>query len=59
MKIKIDRSIDRFVYDLYGLVEEEIKVVKKSVWGDKFGEMYLKLPSKDMALELSKNNRRE
>lgn len=50
---KIDRAIDRLVYDLYGLTEEEIKVVEKSVWGDKFEEMYRKLPSKEDALRLS------
>lgn len=50
--IKIDRAIDRLVYDLYGLTEDEIKVVEKSVWGDKFEEMYRKLPSKEDALKL-------
>ena len=43
---KIDRAIDRLVYDLYGLTEDEIKVVEKSVWGDKFNEVYLRLASK-------------
>ncbi|MBC7189499.1 hypothetical protein H5U35_04700, partial [Candidatus Aerophobetes bacterium] len=51
---KIDRAIDRLVYDLYGLTEEEIKVVEKSVWGEKFEDMYSKLPSKESALELAK-----
>ena len=51
--IKIDRAIDRLVYDLYGLIEEEIQVVEKSVWGDKFEEMYSKLPSKESALKLA------
>jgi Alw26I/Eco31I/Esp3I family type II restriction m6 adenine DNA methyltransferase len=51
--IKIDRAIDRLVYDLYGLTEEEIQVVEKSVWGDKFEEMYSKLPSKESALKLA------
>jgi hypothetical protein len=37
---------------LYGLTEEEIQVVEKSVWGDKFEEMYSKLPSKENALKL-------
>ncbi len=50
---KIDRAIDRLVYDLYGLTEEEIKVVEKSVWGEKFEEMYAKLPSKEDALKLA------
>jgi len=50
---KIDRVIDRLVYDLYGLTEEETKVVEKSVWGEKFEEMYSKLPSKDEALKLA------
>jgi Alw26I/Eco31I/Esp3I family type II restriction m6 adenine DNA methyltransferase len=50
--LKIDRAIDRLVYDLYGLTEEEIQVVEKSVWGDKFEEMYSKLPSKENALKL-------
>jgi len=38
---------------LYGLTEDEIKVVEKSVWGDKFEEMYSKLPSKEDALKLA------
>ena len=50
---KIDRAIDRLVYDLYGLTEEEIQVVEKSVWGEKFDEMYKKLPSKEDALKLA------
>jgi len=37
---------------LYGLTEEEIQVVEKSVWGDKFEEMYSKLPSKENALKV-------
>lgn len=52
MKIN-NRAIDRLVYDLYGLTEEEIKVVESSVWGGKFEEMYSKLPSKEEALKLS------
>jgi len=51
--LKIDRAIDRLVYDLYGLTEEEIQVVEKSVWGDKFEKMYSKLPSKENALKLA------
>ena len=27
----VDAQIDRLVYDLYGLTEEEVKVVKESV----------------------------
>jgi hypothetical protein len=54
---KIDRAIDRLVYDLYGLTEEEIKTVEKSVWGEKFEEMYKKLPSKGEALKLSEEVR--
>jgi len=50
---KIDRAIDRLVYDLYGLTEDEIKVVEKSVWGGKFEEVYRKLPSRDSALRLA------
>jgi len=50
---RIDRSIDRLVYDLYGLTEDEIKVVERSVWGKKFEEMYSKLPSKEDALKLA------
>ena len=50
---RIDRAIDRLVYDLYGLTEDEIKVVEKSVWGDRFGEMYSKLPSRKEALKLA------
>jgi hypothetical protein len=52
--LRIDRAIDCLVYDLYGLTEEEIQVVEKSVWGDKFEEMYSRLPSKELALKLSK-----
>jgi type I restriction-modification system DNA methylase subunit len=51
--LRIDRAIDRLVYDLYGLTEEEIQVVEKSVWGDKFEEMYSKLPSRENALKLA------
>jgi len=50
---KIDRAIDRLVYDLYSLTEDEIKVIEKSVWAEKFEEMYSKLPSKDEALKLA------
>ncbi len=48
-------AIDRLVYDLYGLTEEEIKVVEKSVWGGRFEEMNSKLLSKEDALELARN----
>jgi len=51
--LRIDRAIDRIVYDLYGLTEDEIKVVEKSVWGDRFEEMYSRLPLKESALKLS------
>jgi hypothetical protein len=51
--LRIDRAIDRLVYDLYGLTEEEIQVVEKSVWGDKFEEMYSKLPSRENALKIA------
>ncbi len=44
---KIDRAIDRLVYDLYGLTEDEIQVVEK------FEEMYSKLPSKEEALKFA------
>jgi len=50
---RIDRAIDRLVYDLYGFTEDEIKVVEKSVWGDKFEEMYSKLPSRESTLKVS------
>ena len=43
----------RKINDLYGLTEDEVKVVEKSVWGDKFEEMYGKLPSRDSALKLA------
>ena len=56
---RIDRAIDRLVYDLYGLTEDEIKVVEKSVWGDKFDEIYEKLPSKDSALRLAEEVKNE
>lgn len=55
--LKIDRAMDRLVYDLYGLTEDEIKVVEKSIWGKKFDEMYGKLPSKDKALKLEEAKR--
>lgn len=51
--LKIDRAIDRLVYDLYGLTEEEVGVVEQSVWGDKLEEMYSMLPAKESALELA------
>jgi len=51
--IRIDRAIDRLVYNLYGLTEDEIKIVEKSVWEDKFEEMYEKLPSRNSALKLA------
>ena len=51
--LKIDRAIDRLVYDLYGLTEDEVGVVEQSVWGDKFEKMYSMLPSKESALGLS------
>jgi len=50
---KIDRAIDRLVYNLYGLTEDEIKIVEKSVWGDKYEEMYEKLPSRNDVLKLA------
>jgi len=34
--LRINRVIDRLVYDLWGLTKEEIQVVEKSVWDDKF-----------------------
>ena len=30
----LEAEIDRMVYDLYGLTEEEVKVVEDSVWGN-------------------------
>lgn len=53
--LDIDRAIDRLVYDLYGLTDDEITVVEQSVWGDRFEEMYGKLPVKDVALKLSES----
>jgi len=50
---RIDRAIDRLVYDLYELTEDEIKVIEKSVWGEKFEEMYEKLPSRNDVLKLA------
>ena len=38
---------------MYELAENEIKVVEKSVWGDKFEEMYEKLASRNEALRLA------
>lgn len=38
---------------MYGLIEDEITVVEKSVWGEKFDEMYGKLPSKEDALKVA------
>lgn len=45
-QVKIKHSINRLVYDLYELTEDEIKTIEKSVWGDKLEEMYGKLPDK-------------
>ena len=56
---RVDRPIDRLVYDLYRLTEDEIKVVEKSVWGEKFEEMYGKLPSRDSALRLAEEVKNE
>lgn len=28
---RIDRSVDRLVYDLYGLMEEEVKTIEESL----------------------------
>jgi len=50
---RIDRVIDRMVYNLYELTEEEIKIVEKSVWGNEFEEIYDKLPNRNTALSLS------
>jgi len=55
---RIDRAIDRLVYDLYGLTEDEVKVVERSVWSDKFDEMYGKLSSRDSALRLAEEVKR-
>jgi len=56
---RIDRAIDGLVYDLYGLTEDEIKVVERSLWGEKFEQMYGKLPSKDSALRLAEEAKNE
>ena len=51
--VKINRTIiGRLVYNPYGLTEDEIKTVQKSVWGEEFEKMYNKLPSKKEALNL-------
>jgi len=57
--LKIDRAIDRLVYDLYDLTDEEIQVVEKYVWGEKFEEMYLKLPTREDALKLAEKYKNE
>jgi len=44
---KVDKSIDRLVYELYGLTEEDIKVVEESL-----GSSYESLPSKEEVEEL-------
>ena len=31
---RIDRSVDRLVYDLYGLMEEEVKTIEESLEGE-------------------------
>jgi len=45
-------GVDRLVYGLYGLTGEEIKVVERSLRGERFNEMYEKFPTKEDALEL-------
>lgn len=45
---KIDRSIDRLVYNLYGLTEDEIRAVEKSIWAEEFESMYNLLPDKEI-----------
>ncbi|MCK4733348.1 MAG: hypothetical protein KAT65_12915 [Methanophagales archaeon] len=44
---RIDRSIDRLVYDLYGLTEEEVKMVEESL-----GSEYGGLPRRERVEEL-------
>ncbi|MCD6254888.1 MAG: hypothetical protein J7J44_01270 [Deltaproteobacteria bacterium] len=44
---------------MYGFTEDEIKVVEKSVWGEKFEGMYGKLPSRDSALRLAEEAKNE
>ena len=44
---RIDRSVDRLVYDLYGLTEEEVKTVEESL-----GSVYERLPRGGMVEEL-------
>ena len=40
----VDAQIDRLVYDLYGLTEEEVKVVEGcGGWVKRFGEMTLRV----------------
>lgn len=52
--VKINHTIiGRLVYNPYGLTEDEIKTIERSVWGDKFEERYEELPDKNEALNLS------
>ena len=51
--LKIDRAIDRLVYDLYGLTEDDIMIMEKSAKEENFEEIYSKLPSKDEAIKLT------
>ena len=38
---------------LYGLTEEEIKIIVQSIWGEKYEQIYGELEDKDEALRLS------
>ena len=53
LRVKIADKILQEKTNIRYLTEDEIKVVEKSVWGDKFEEMYSKLPSGESALKLS------
>lgn len=52
--LEIKRGIDRLVYDLYGLTEEEVKTVERTVWGQEFENMYGILPDIETANTISK-----
>jgi len=53
LRVKIADKILQEKTNIWYLTEDEMKVIEKSVWGEKFEEMYGKLPSRDSALRLA------
>ncbi len=45
---RIDWSINRLVYDLYSLIEEETLIVEQSIWSKNFESIYTVLSYKNV-----------